>query len=80
MKLYGLANAVLLLLAGPAHALWPAPQEMERGQGFVRLAEDFDIILAGPALLENVLHLGDVSSAFRTSLRRVAAANDHLSS
>lgn len=80
MRFCSIASALLLVLSGPVHALWPAPQEMERGKGFVRLAEDFDIVLTGSALLENVLYLGDVSSALRTSQQRIAAANGHLSS
>lgn len=80
MRFCSIASALLFFLSGPTNALWPAPQETKRGEGFVRLSEDFVIALTGSALLENALYLGDVSPVPRKSQQQAAAADDHLNS
>lgn len=55
---------LLASLLGPVDALWPRPQETQRGKDFVRLSKDFDVVLTGSALRESVVYLGDVSFAY----------------
>lgn len=60
-----LSLLVLALFARPTRALWPAPQQVRRGSGVLRLSNTFKITLVDPRLMDNVAELGDVSSSER---------------